>query len=438
MNLRAAPAFLLIAVWLFARPAHAQLDGRYEDLAKYTQFLLGMEVELVREPQRRFLTNFTLPQEILNIAGIPPEELRAYGDASYRLREVPDEVGQVLRKRLANVDELVRLRFRLLTAAENKAFDALIREDKSIDSFLLRIAWRSLSEQQQLASVRFEHLSAEVRAQLAYPFAGALELTKDASSSVREAMKGVTVLPDGSGVIEFKHTDPIASPVEYLSSVENFAQSAQVKQSMNEVKHNAGYTYHIHISRDSPISDAWLMALNQLSLKRMLRDFHITSAFHPVSTVAYQSDLTRRGLIRRIADNRFEIRFHSKDPASELREVLELLSLPEEAALNKMTREIETNYHPKQLERIASFGPQAIFDYLEHLSKYGEHKGELRAKMIEALSRSPNRRAVRSEFAARRDRLPDVVRTAEKQILNRFTERLTRTCSSLWSGFWPF
>jgi hypothetical protein len=436
--LRTDVALLLLAAWFITRPAQAQLNGSYDDLHKYTQFKLGMEVELVREKQIRFLSNFTLPPEILSIAGIEPQVLRDYANASYRLRDIPDEISAALKERLANIPELVRLRSKLLSATENKAYDDYEREGRSVDKLLLRVAWRTLSQEQQLASVRFEHLEPEVRARLAYPFAGALELTNEASERVRQAMTGVTVLPDGAGVIEFKHTEPLASPVEYLRSLERFANAAQVRESLNEVKTNAGYTYHIHISRDAPISDAWLVALNQLSLKRMLKEYPITSAFHPVSTVAYQSDLTRRGLIRRIADNRFEIRFHTKDPASELREILELLSLPEQTALQRMTREIEAGYHPSQLARIASYGPQAIFDFLEHLTKYGELKADLRAKMVEALSNSPNRRAIRAEFAARRARLPQIIRDAERQVLNRISDKIARACSMAWNGFWPF
>ena len=144
-------------------------------------------------------------------------------------------------------------------------------------------------------------------------------------------LKKLMVEPDNAGgslsVSEFQHRpeDAITDPVRYLNELGTLARLLKIEQGLDHPGSRKGYSYHVHISRaGKPIPDSTLQLLNfRLMLK--LAGKSVGAAFHPNSTVAYREDLAKKGLVRRIAPDRFELRFHFQDPVTELRDVLEIL-----------------------------------------------------------------------------------------------------------------
>ncbi len=238
----------------------------------------------------------------------------------------------------------------------------------------IQSAWTRLPYETQVAAIKPSRMPLSVLSYKLANLAAALKVREDAPPAFKEMMSRFALEPDavsGPAIFEFKHNEDIAmtDPVKYLADLASLSGFLGIQSMLDDplTRKPGIYSYHVHISKkDGPIVESVLQALN---FKRMLdlAKLNSAAAFSETSTVAYQTDIRRKGLIRRIAEDRVELRYHDGNPVDELRSTLELLSLPEKEAASRLSAQVAEQFTPELIEKITEIRPDVVVDYLLHI-----------------------------------------------------------------------
>lgn len=138
--------------------------------------------------------------------------------------------------------------------------------------------------------------------------------------------------PDGEGVLEFRHRKPVASPSEYLRSVEGLARRLGIWQRMQEPASfiGTGYSYHQHVSFPGRADIRPQLDVENVRLMLHALEKDVSGVIDARSPVSLRSAYTGKGMVRAVSDgpglwNHGEQRFHFEAPEAELHHVIRSL-----------------------------------------------------------------------------------------------------------------
>lgn len=189
---------------------------------------------------------------------------------------------------------------------------------------------------------------------------------------------------------EFAFDGPTSDPADYLRRTYKFADAVQLRDKFNRPygKGLPELSFHLHISRnDDKDLKPQLSALNKLILMRMIDQGVHGELFDNSRTTRYYDDITRRGLVRLIDDkNHFEIRRHTQDPETELKEILRWMDMDGRKASREITAETDALLTDKNVTTLFNTSVSAAVSVFSG-TKPGLGDARLKAALLDAIAR---------------------------------------------------
>lgn len=242
-------------------------------------------------------------------------------------------------------------------------------------------------------------------------------LKKDVPAEVRDVFSRVVVSLDVSEAIEWRHKEPVDDLGVYFSDLDTFSRITQLKEQLYkpQEKNKDVFSYHVHWSdkrgRDlRPFRKLYrkLQLLRMVDQKRADQVLGWTA----VGNVQYSegeegdgNDIVRmartyddKGQVTGKEIHHFEIKSHTTDPRSELREIEELLLAPEYFA--EIYHRMETLLTRENYEEILKRNISVATEFLlvpkiqerakEHLKAISSDNSPLGPLALLLLSRANN------------------------------------------------
>ncbi len=258
----------------------------------------------------------------------------------------------------------------------------IILTDPKVDPALLATAdranhwqvfyrrWQTLDPSIRLSLAKIRFLPSRLRARLyiSYYFLfSKIKFRKNNGDSI-DNLENLAWTRDGSGVPELKDKleIPVTDPAEYLKSMIDLARRTGILGGFwNPTSKTAfDWSYHFHLSLPEMDKNQSLEkkidALNILLLLQSLRlGYHSVIMERSGKNKMYGTFINNfyfKGLLKLIATNRVEIRYHLDDPVSELRFLLYYLNLPDEIALPKISKILGDLATPRIMEELKYYG----------------------------------------------------------------------------------
>ena len=376
--------FWLIA---FTQPSFAQLSSEpsgWADFSRYgDNFRLGLEVEI---GSGVMLENFHL----------------------FDWQNIFDTQGEFLRNYFA--EDFFDLYFespenyeRLPKEIQNK-IDALVAE-RNISRAK---AWQLLPLATKAQNIEFKYMSKRTISRYFWTIAGALKISPNAPAAFKQAMQQLTIVPDNAGsslfgVYEFTHRENFEerSPKEYLKTLKTLIGTLGLSQKI-DTNTKGGFSYHIHISsKKGPISEPIMRLINFNFLAGKLAQ-RATGVVQGDHIVGYKTDMNLKGVIRRIADDRIELRTHYMDPVHEVEFILKGLNMPEKAGIEYFGAALAKSFTAEMVKFSAERNPAIIFDFVRYVrpTLSAKAKARLDIALAKGLARSQSRIATRRLYDA--------------------------------------
>ncbi len=255
--------------------------------------------------------------------------------------------------------------------------------------------WRALKVEEKRAVARFHRLPSRVIAEIIetkiparQKIVSDLEVYLRPSEDAPEWMNRVTysldgrsreVVPGARQSVEIALREPMKNKEKFYSHLDEVAKTTGLKTELESpqlMKRSSAAT-HIHFSIDGvgeASMERVMHAWRRLVMVRLLDagDQYDSVLEIPIGERGemlqniYDRELTaKHNLVRKVTANHYELKEHAKNVKEELNEVLGLFDVNENAALEKMEKEVveTTRRNPSILARIKRFNPNILRDF---------------------------------------------------------------------------